>query len=396
MNYLNESIYYITLVVFIILALQSIYLFVFALAGRLFPLKRCKPSHKQGSFVIYIPSYKEDTVIVDTAKAALAINYPADKKQVVVIADSLQPSTLLALRELPIQVVEVSFDKSTKAKALNVALQKTKGSYDYALILDADNVCTKGFLYRINDVLQSGYKVVQGQRVAKNTNTTFALLDAISEGINNHIFRYGHKSLGLSAAIIGSGMAIDFSLFKNIMPDITAVGGFDKEMELRLLRRNIHFGYAQKAVVYDEKVTQQATFENQRKRWLSAQFHYMRRYLLSGFVQLCKGNIDFFDKVIQTLLLPRILMLGITLLAAVLSLFHGAGLPAIYWFCLWAVTYTAIFISVPVKYVTNKFFKAILALPMAFFSMAKVLFRLKGANATFIHTPHGDINTQKV
>ncbi|MDQ2753543.1 MAG: glycosyltransferase, partial [Bacteroidota bacterium] len=304
MSYLNQFIYYTTLILFVFLSLQSVYLLVFALAGRLVTLRKYKVAHRQGSFAIYIPAYKEDGVIVDTAKAALTLNYPAYRKHVIVIADSLQPATLLALRGLPIQVIEVSFEKSTKAKALNIALQKTAGEYDYALILDADNVCAKGFLYRMNDVLQSGFKVVQGQRVAKNTNTTFALLDAISEGINNHIFRKGHRALGLSAAIIGSGMAIDFSLFKTIMPEITAIGGFDKELQLNLLHNHIYFGYAPKAIVYDEKIMQQSHFENQRKRWLSAQFHYMRRYFFSGCFHLLKGNVNFFDNAIQTALLP--------------------------------------------------------------------------------------------
>ena len=396
MHYVNVTIYYSSLIVFVILAIQSIYLFVFALAGRLATPTKYKACGRIGSFVIYIPSYKEDAVIIDTAKAALAIRYPAGKKHVVVIADSLQPATIAALQQLPIQVVQVSFDKSTKAKALNVALQQTEDNFDYALVLDADNICTKGFLYRMNEVLQSGYQVVQGQRVAKNTNTTFALLDAISEGINNHIFRRGHRALGLSAAIIGSGMALSFSLFKNSMPQITAVGGFDKEMELHLLRKKIRFGYAPKAVVYDEKVTQQSTFENQRRRWLSAQFHYMRRYLIDGFVQLCRGNADYFDKVMQTLLLPRILMLGITFLAAAVSLFNGPALSSVYWISLWMVTYTAVLISVPVKYVGNHFFKAVLALPSVFVTMAKLFFKLKGANTTFIHTPHGDIKAQKI
>ncbi len=395
MNYLSQIIFYVTLLVFIILALQSLYLFLFAAAGRFIFAKKYAQTSKLGRFVIYIPSYKEDAVILDTAKKAVTIHYPVDKRHIVVIADSLQPATLETLRSMPIQVVEVSFDKSTKSKALNVALQQTENTFDYALVLDADNVCADDFLYRINDVLQTGFQVVQGQRVAKNTNTTFAVLDAISEGINNHILRKGHRALGLSAAIIGSGMAFEYSLFKEIMPQVTAIGGFDKELELRLLRRRIAFGYAEKALVYDEKVTKQSTFENQRRRWLSAQFHYMKRYLGDGFIQLFKGNVDFFNKAFQTILLPRILMLGFTTITALLSLLPGSALPPVYWFSLLAVTYAAILISVPTKYVNGQLVKALLLLPVAFFSMAKLLFKLKGANTTFLHTPHGDINTQK-
>ncbi|TWI95528.1 cellulose synthase/poly-beta-1,6-N-acetylglucosamine synthase-like glycosyltransferase [Mucilaginibacter frigoritolerans] len=390
MNYLNALIFFPALLVYVFLAFQAIYLFVFSLAGRIISLSAAPQSNHIGSFVIYIPSYKEDAVIIDTALAALAINYPENKKHVVVIADSLKPETLVTLRSLPVQVVEVTFDKSTKAKALNVALKQTILSYDYALVLDADNVCAKDFLLRMNEALQSGYRVVQGQRVAKNTDTNYALLDAISEGINNHIFRKGHRALGLSCAIIGSGMALEFDLFKAIMPEITAVGGFDKEMELRLLKQRIRFGYAENAIVYDEKINQLSTLQNQRRRWLSAQLNYMKKYVGEGFVQLFKGNFDFFDKVIQTLLLPRLILLGITPVMFMLSLLPGHSLPPVYWLLLWIVTYTAIILAVPPQYFDRRLFKAIVSLPAAFFTMFKLLFKLKNANRTFIHTPHGE------
>lgn len=389
MYYLLEIFRVFAVIIFVILALQAAYLLVFALAGHLIPVKKYSPQTRLGSFVIYIPSYKEDAVIIETAMAAVSLSYPHNKKKVVVIADSLQPGTLEKLRTLAIQVVEVSFEKSTKAKALNAALQQTIGKYDYALILDADNVCEFDFLYKMNDALQTGLQVVQAQRVAKNTNTTLAFLDAISEGINNHIFRKGHRAMGLSCAIIGSGIALNYGLFKHIMPEITAVGGFDKEMELRLLKKKIKFGYAPEALVYDEKTAKQGAFENQRRRWLSAQAHYLKKYLVEGFVQLFKGNIDFFDKVVQTMLLPRILLLGIVPCLFVLSFIPGLSLSPVLWGLLLAATFISILIAVPAKYFNRQFIKAICSLPMAFLSMVKLLFKLKGANKSFIHTPHG-------
>ncbi|MES2112934.1 MAG: glycosyltransferase [Bacteroidota bacterium] len=391
MYYINGFIFCLTLVVFLFLAFQALYLFIFSVAGRVIPSTRYPAAEEAGSFVIYIPSYKEDAVIVETALAAVLIDYPLHKRKIVVIADSLQPETLAKLRNLPIEVVEVTFEKSTKAKALNVALTQTKGNFDYALVLDADNICAKDYLYKMNDVLKMGFKVVQGRRVAKNTNTTYALLDAISEGINNHIFRKAHRALGLSCAIIGSGMALTFSLFKEIIPEITAVGGFDKEMELRLLRKRIKFGYAEEALVYDEKTTQRSTLANQRRRWLSAQLHYMQRYLGDGFVQLLKGNIDFFDKVMQTILLPRIFLLGVTPIAFLLSLMPGPSLSPVYWLTLWVTTYVSITLAVPAEYFNKQLYKAIYSLPAAFFTMFKLFFKLRNANKTFIHTPHGGV-----
>jgi len=87
---------------------------------------------------------------------------------------------------------------------------------------------------------------------------------------------------------------MDYRLFKETMPEITAIGGFDKEMELRLLRRRIRFGYAEEAILYDEKTPERSTFENQRRRWMSAQVHYLRIYFSDGFSQLLRGQCRFF------------------------------------------------------------------------------------------------------
>ena len=50
-------------------------------------------------------------------------------------------------------------------------------------------------------------------------------------------------SWALSAALIGSGMAFRYDLFRDTMADIKAVGGFDRELELTLLYRGKRFYY---------------------------------------------------------------------------------------------------------------------------------------------------------
>mgnify|MGYP001800493375 FL=1 len=185
-------------------------------------------------------------------------------------------------------------------------------AFDVALVLDAVNVMEFDFIERINEAFNKGYKVVQGHRMAKNTNTPMAILDAISEEVNNHIFRKGHRVLGFSSALIGSGMAFDYHFFKSTMAEVNAVGGFDKELELKLLRDRNQIEYLHDALVLDEKVQKSEVFANQRKRWLSAQFVYFRRFAISGLRELVfRGNVDFADKVYQMVSPPRILLLGI-------------------------------------------------------------------------------------
>ncbi|MGF7138060.1 glycosyltransferase family 2 protein [Roseimarinus sediminis] len=347
---------------------------------------------------VLIPGYKEDAVIVDVANDALNQKYPKELFDVVVIADSFRQETIDALKALSIILVEVSFEKSTKSKALNKAMETIGNNFDVAVVLDADNLMMNDFLLKINHAFNCGFKVVQGHRVAKNLNTHFAVLDAISEEVNNHIFRKGHRNLGLSSALIGSGMAFDYHLFKTTMANVNAIGGFDKELELKLLRDNIKIEFLNNALVLDEKVQKPDVFANQRKRWLSAQFIYFRRYFFSGLKHLIvRGNVDFFDKVFQMVSPPRVLLLGLTTLFAMvfgfLALLPGAqdilALQFTTWLALAILVYVSFVLAVPISFYTQKTLIAFFSLPKAFILMFLSLFKLKGANKKFIHTAHG-------
>ena len=216
-------------------------------------------------------------------------------------------------------MVEVSFENSTKTKALNTAILEVNKHYDYAIVLDADNIMGQDFLAKMNIAFNKGFRVVQAHRKAKNLNTAFAILDAASEEINNHIYRKGHRALGLSSGLIGSGMGFEYKLFVSIMKKITAIGGFDKELEFELAQKKITIEYLQDTVVLDEKVQKPADFSKQRRRWLATQFVYLKRYYKIGIRALfINGNIDLFDKVFQMIVPPRILLLGITLISVVL------------------------------------------------------------------------------
>jgi len=398
MTILTDFIHIIEYILLIYFGFGAIYILIFALAS----LIKYKPNRKkdirQRKTAVLIPGYKEDAVIVDVAKQALLQSYKQEQFDVVVIADSFQSETLQKLNDLPIKVIEVSFEKSTKSKALNKAMEVLGDNYEIACILDADNIMAEDVLERINEAFENGYKVVQGHRVAKNLNTSFAILDAVSEELNNNIFRNGHRVLGLSSALIGSGMAFDYAFFKSTMKQVNAVGGFDKELELRLLKDKQKIEYLPDAIVYDEKIQKSDAFANQRKRWLSAQFIYFRRYVLSGLFHLIfKGNVDFFDKVYQMISPPRILLLGLVGIMTVAYWMIELLVPnavqlavtPLYWTIVCGITIAAFAFGIPRKFYNKETLLAILSLPKAFLIMFASLFKLKGANKKFIHTQHG-------
>lgn len=400
MGILNVLGYVLEIVLIAYFGFAALYVLVFAIAGHFKAKPLGKIMDKKRKFAVLIPGYKEDSVILEVASAALQQHYPQELYDVVVIADSFQKATLHALRAMPITLVEVSFEKSTKSKALNKAMAVIGNQYHVALVLDADNIMAPNFLEAVNGSFNKGHKVVQAHRAAKNTNTAFAILDAISEEINNHIFRKGHRALGLSSALIGSGMAFDYHFFKTTMAEVDAVGGFDKELELRLLKDKNTIEYLSDAMVLDEKVQKSDVFSNQRKRWLSAQFVYFRKYAFTGLKELLlRGNVDFADKVYQMVSPPRLLLLGlvgiITMGYGVLDIFvpqwQGA-VPALLWYVAMASTLLGLLLSVPRHFYNMATVRALGTLPKAFMLMFLSLFKLKGANKKFIHTQHGTIH----
>lgn len=384
----------IQIVLLFLLGLATLYILIFSIASLFYKQKKYADNGNIKKIAVLIPGYKEDGVILEVANLALQQDYPSNLYDVVIIADSFKKETLNTLSSLPIQLIEVSFDKSTKSKALNKAMATLERDYDIAVVLDADNVMATDFLKKINAAFEYDFIAVQGHRTAKNTNNSWAVLDAISEEINNNIFRKGHRVLGLSSAIIGSGMAFKYDYFKSLMSTVTAVGGFDKEIELKMLKEGHKIVYLDDAIVYDEKIQKAEVFGNQRRRWLSAQLHYFRKDILTAFKHLLfKGNLDYFDKAIQFIQPPRVLLLGAVMLCSVVFVSTNYFLDnqvslTNYWIVLAVACVLSFVFSVPTSFYNLKTLKALIRLPKGMLMMLLSLLKIKGANKTFIHTQH--------
>ena len=374
---------------FLYLALNTIYLFVFAVAG-LFPHHpRLKHARKKHKFIVLIPGYREDNVILDVARQALNQDYGRENYEVAIIADGFKKETIAALKQIDVKVFEVQLAFSTKSRALNAALQQLDDSFEIAVVLDADNIMTPDFLSCVNEAFDHGFMAIQGHRVAKNLDTSFAILDAVSEEINNHIFRKGHRVLGLSSALIGSAMAFEYTSFKKMMKEVEVVGGFDKEIEVRLLSKGKKIEYLHDAYVYDEKVPNAKVFTKQRRRWISAQIHYFGKSFIPAFKSLLRsGNIDYFNKALQFVLLPRIMLISLLFLITIFYTFMGTSLEIKFWLSLFALGVLVFLLSIPKYFYRWETLKALTRLPYGILLMFLSLLKLKDSNKEFLHTKH--------
>lgn len=370
----------------------SLYLMGFAISGLFYTPPPLPKTATRKRIAVVIPAYREDAVILDSATRALNQSYDFCDYEVFVVADGLKFGTVKLLANLPITVIPVTFETSTKVKALRAAIDKIDSqSFDAITILDADNVMEPDFLERANRALCSGHLAIQGRRMAKNSSNPLSRLDGLTEAINTHIFRKGHQAAGFPSALTGSGMTFDLALFASFLRTTEAVGGFDKELELSLTRNGISILYDEEAVILDEKVSHASHLTKQRSRWMGAQWHYARQSfpdaLQRGFG---KENLAYLDKAFQMVLPPRVLLLTAQVLMISLAYLVGSGVGLAVSLLSFLVCCLSMVTSIPagqrITLIRDAFY-----LPVALTAYLAGISKSLTANRRFVHTPHQQI-----
>ena len=318
---------------FVITAGTVLYLGVFAVAA-LFHSKPIIPKAKKlNRFVILIPAYKQDNVIEQTVLSALSQAYPQRLFDVTVISDHQNEITNMRLAQYPITLLIPDFEESTKAKSLQYAILNLPEFkiYDAVIILDGDNIIDQDFLEQVNDAYEiAATKAIQTHRISKNRDTAAARMDAIFEEINNTIFRRGHISFGLSAALAGSGTVFDFNWYKtNVMRARTS--GEDKELEALLMRQDIFVDYFDDIYVYGEKKRTTTTLNEQRGRWAMQQFSNLFRNIRFLPGAIFRKQYNLADKLIQWMLVPRTNMIGIIMIMSIVLPFIYLTMAIKWW-----------------------------------------------------------------
>ena len=401
-----QALHVLEILLWLLLAFSASYILFFALVSLMWkkpesPLSAYLTSKLTGmrrrhnyKFLVLYPAYNEDRVIVNSVHTFLGQYYPYEDFHVAVISDHMQPETNEQLGKMSITLLQPVFEKSSKAKAMQFAINHFKEQwtrsqgqhFDYIVILDADNVVNSDFLEKLNDVCAKGYKAIQCHRCAKNSNNDIAVLDGVSEEINNTIFRKAHNRIGLSSALIGSGMCFDYQWFcENVFKLSTA--GEDRELEALLLQQKIHIHYEPDIHVFDEKVSNKENFQKQRLRWMTAQIQSLLNLLPYIPKAIVTGNIDYIDKTIQQTLIPRSMLIVLSFMLAILVTLISRQW-CIKWWLLFLFICISLYVSTPRQLRSHSVFGKILSLPMLVWKMVLNLLKIDHKNTDFIHTTH--------
>ena len=364
-----DFIYYIDIILFILVAATVLYLAFFAVASLFNQHNEVPKARKLNRFIILIPAYKNGTGALKTVVSALGQTYPQRLFDITVISDHLDELSNFKLAQQPITLLTPNFTKSSRAKSLQKAINNLPQFkiYDIVVILNAGNVVEPEFLEQMNDAYESaGTKAIQAHRLSQNRDTAPARLSSTFEEINNSIFRRGHITIGLSAASAGSAMAFDFYWFKENIKDINTMFD-DKELEIRLLRQQIYVDYFDDIFVYEEKTRLAEDFNRQRRRWIASQFMNIARHIRHLPKAILTKDYNLMDKIIQWMLIPRLIMMMIIIIMGTVLPFIYFSL-AIKWWVLFATVLFTFAIATPNYLVDEKWDKTFYLVPLILLS----------------------------
>lgn len=355
------------------------------------PVKPDYSKVPRSDFACVITVYKDLDIAWPLVKALLTQKYPYF--QVYLVADAV-PAKQTSLLDSKLTVLFPPSPLNSKVASLNHALEQMDIKHTHVVVFDPDNLVPEHFLDTLDRYHQEGYAVVQGKRIAKNIDTTYAALDALGEYYYDYSVRSVPFRLGASSTIAGSGMSIQRDLYlQNIAHEMRellengVVVSEDKSLQLQLVRKGFRIAYAPAAIIFDEKISAAHQIGKQRGRWLNSYF----RHSYEAFKALGKGlagldwNIFLFS--ITVLMPPMVMLVGGALLLMGITLFVYPILALVI-----AISLVIFILGFGLNLVLNrtpvKVLAAIPTIPLFIWGQLAGFMNIRRANKDFMVTDH--------
>ena len=336
-------------------------------------------------YAVIVTAYEQTDSLPPVIDSILKLNY--QNFLVYIVADKCDVSGL-KFEDKRVIVLRPETTLASNTRSHFYAINRFQRQHDNLIIIDSDNLIEPDCLNELNKCFDAGYLAVQGLRQAKNLDTTFACLDA-SRDIYYHFFDgMVLFTIGSSSTLCGSGMAFTTSLYRECLEQLDISGaGFDKVLQMEILKRGHRIAFNEHAVVYDEKTTRSDQLVKQRARWINTWFKYFK----FGFTLVAKGITGFnFNQLVFGIILlrpPLFIFLLLSLLFLGVNIFISP--VAVLLWALGLVGFVvgfmiAIFHTKPDKRIV----KSLISIPRFIFYQILSLLQAKKANKISVATQH--------
>lgn len=313
------------------LLLAALYLLCFTLLSASLRVPSTAAQGRRFRFVV--PAHNESAGIGATVESLLAVDYPREMFEVVVVADNCQDDTADQARAAGASVmVRNDTEKRGKGYALDHAFSATPAEVDAVVVIDADTLVSPNILRAFAARRELGARAIQADYAVRNPNAAWRTrLIAVAFGAFHIVRSRARERLKLSCGLRGNGMCFSTELLREVPHRAYSVVE-DVEYGLRLGEAGHRVFYTDEAHVYGEMVTTAAAANTQRRRWEEGRKLLVKqnafRLLRAG---VARADRVLFDLALDLLVPPLSTIAIAMLLGSVLGagLVVGLGAPAL-------------------------------------------------------------------
>ena len=291
-------------------------------------------------FRIVVPAHNEDAGIGTTVESLLAVDWPRDKFEVLVVADNCIDNTADVARAAGATVLERHNDTLRgKGYALELAFDTIlkDSDADAVVVVDADTIVSPNLLAACATRIEQGALAMQAEYGVRNVHASWRTeLMALALGMFHALRNNARERLGLSAGLRGNGMCFTRACLERFPHKAYGLVE-DVEHGLALGRGGVRIVAVVDAFVLGEMVSGGKASESQRRRWEDGRAK-LKREVLPGVVRdgLRTKSPLLLDLAID-LLIPPLSSIGLLVVAVIvvdigrtgLALWLGYGVDAL-------------------------------------------------------------------
>lgn len=339
-------------------------LFGYIYYTKILKLEKSTNLHKYPFVSVLIPAHNEGKVIYRTVQSILALNYPHDKLEVIIINDNSSDDTGKVLEGIKNEHMErnitiITTDKETggkgKSNALNIGFRQCRG--EYIAVYDADNTPDRNALIYLvkelneNEVLGAVIGKFRTRNKDRNLLTKFINIETLSF---QWMAQAGRWQFMKSCTIPGTNFVIKRDVLIEVGGwDINAIAE-DTELSFRVYMKGYKIKYLPISVTHEQEPETLRVWFKQRTRWAKGNIYVLVKnikYLFKSEGRSIRFDIIYFSSV-------YFLFMSSVVLSDLIFILHSLGVIEIRLggniIVLWFMAYVLFILEIGITLATEK------------------------------------------